>query len=394
MKGGYSMNYDFDKIVERRNTSCVKWDAGDKDVLPMWVADMDFEVLPEILEAVKKRAEHGVYGYTLFSDEYYNAVISWVKEKHNWDIKKEWIIYSPGVVTGLNLIVKALNQVGDKVVIQTPVYYPFYRAIENNGFRVLKNPLKFEDGKYKMDFEDLEKKLKDKRVKTLILCSPHNPVGRVWTKDELKRLGDLCLQNGVTIISDEIHSDIIYKENEHTTFASISKEFENNSIVCMSASKTFNLAGLRTSSLIIPNEVLRRKVINVIDSVGNAEPNAFSECATVAAYNYGKQWLSEMIDYLKGNLNFMKEYINENMPYIKVIEPEGTYLAWLDFRALEMEPNELHEFILKKAKVWFDEGYIFGYEGNGFERINLACPRIILKEALERINKAINQSRE
>lgn len=386
------MSYDFNKIIERRNTNCSKWDEGDKDVLPMWVADMDFEVLPEILEAVKKRAAHGVYGYTKFSDEYYNAVISWVKEKHHWDIKKEWIVYSPGIVTGINLIVKALNQVGDKVVIQTPTYYPFYSAIENNGFRVFKNPLKFEAGKYKIDFEDLEEKLKDKRVNTLILCSPHNPVGRVWTKDELKRLGDLCLENGVTVVSDEIHSDIIYKENEHTTFASISKEFENNSIICISASKTFNLAGLRTSSLIIPNEKLRRKVLNIIDGFGNAEPNAFSECATVAAYNYGNQWISEMIDYLKENLNFMKAYINENMPYVKVIEPEGTYLAWLDFRALKMEPHELHEFLLKKAKVWFDEGYIFGDEGNGFERINLACPRTILKEGLERINKAIKQS--
>lgn len=388
------MSYDFDKVIERRNTNCEKWDAMGEDVLPMWVADMDFEVLPEILEAVKKRAGHAVYGYTRFSDKYYDAVISWVKRRHNWNIKKEWIVYSPGIVTGLNLIVKALNQVGDKIIIQTPVYYPFFRAIENNGFRVLRNPLKFENGKYKMDFEDLEKKLKDKRVKTLILCSPHNPVGRVWTKEELKKLGDLCLENGVTVVSDEIHSDIIYKENEHTTFGAISKDFENNSIVCISASKTFNLAGLRTSSLIIPNKELRRKVINVIESIGNAEPNAFSECASVAAYNNGEQWLSELMDYLKENLNFMKKYISENMPYVKVIEPEGTYLAWLDFSALKMDPRELHEFILKKAKVWLDEGYIFGDEGNGFERINLACPRSILKEGLERINKAIKQSKE
>lgn len=383
------MSYEFDKIINRRNTNCEKWDAKGEDILPMWVADMDFEVATPILEAVKKRAAHGIYGYAKFGEEYYQAIINWVKRKHKWDIKKEWIVFSPGVVAGLNIIAKALNKIGDKVVIQTPVYYPFYSVIEKNGFEVLKNPLKLENGKYKIDFEDLENKLKDEKVKSLILCNPHNPVGRVWTSEELMKIGGLCIKNGVTVISDEIHSDLIYKEYKHTTFGAVSKEFENNSIVCISASKTFNLAGLRISSLIIPNAEIRKKVLEVIASTGNSDPGVFGEQATIAAYNEGDEWLSELIDYIKGNLEYMKKYIGENMPYVNVIEPEGTYLVWLDFRALNMSAKEIHNFILNEAKVWLDEGYIFGEEGNGFERINIACPRDILKEGLERINKAL-----
>lgn len=383
------MSFDFDKVIERKNTNCEKWNLPEENILPMWVADMDFEVAPPIFEAVKKRALHGIYGYTKISDEYYESIISWVKKRHAWEIKRDWIVFSPGVVPGINNIIKAITQIGDKVVVQTPVYYPFFRAIENNGRRILKNPLKYTDKGFEMDFEDLENKLKDERTKALILCSPHNPVGRVWTEEELRRLGELCIENGVTIISDEIHFDLIYKGYKHISFAAISEEFKENSITCIAPSKTFNLAGLQTSSLIIPNKSLRRKVINVLQTSGPMWPNVFGIEASIAAYREGEQWLDELLDYLKENLEFMKKYIKEKLPKVKIIEPEGTYLVWLDFNEYNMKPKELHDFMLKKAKVWFDEGYIFGDEGSGFERINIACPRSILKEALGRIKEAL-----
>lgn len=383
------MSFDFDKVIERKNTNCEKWNLPEENILPMWVADMDFEVAPPISEAVKKRALHGIYGYTKISDEYYESIISWVKKRHAWEIKRDWIVFSPGVVPGINNIIKAITQIGDKVVVQTPVYYPFFRAIENNGRRILKNPLKYTDKGFEMDFEDLENKLKDERTKALILCSPHNPVGRVWTEEELRRLGELCIENGVTIISDEIHFDLIYKGYKHISFAAISEEFKENSITCIAPSKTFNLAGLQTSSLIIPNKSLRRKVINVLQTSGPMWPNVFGIEASIAAYREGEQWLDELLDYLKENLEFMKKYIKEKLPKVKIIEPEGTYLVWLDFNEYNMKPKELHDFMLKKAKVWFDEGYIFGDEGSGFERINIACPRSILKEALGRIKEAL-----
>ena len=383
--------YDFDKVVNRRNTNSAKWDMETDDILPLWVADMDFEVAPEISKALKKRAEHPIYGYVKMSDEYYDSIINWVKRRHAWDIKKDWIVFSPGIVPGINLIVNALTEPQDKVILQTPVYYPFYGAIENNGCTILKNPLKFENGRYEMDFEDLEEKFKDPKVKLMILCSPHNPTGRVWTKDELTKLGELCIKNNVTVISDEIHSDLIYEPNKHTPFASISDNFKNNSVVCISPSKTFNLAGLQISSLIIPDEKLRRKVLKVMERSVPLWPNAFGIEASIAAYNEGEAWLKELMEYLNGNLEFLEEHINENMPKIKVIKPVGTYLVWLDFTSLSMTPKELKDFMLKNAKVWLDDGYIFGEEGNGFERINIACPRSTLKEALVRIKNALNE---
>lgn len=383
------MKYDFNKIIERRNTKSVKWDLAEKDVLPMWVADMDFEIPEVIVDAVIKRAKHPIYGYSTPRDEYYDSIIKWWKERHNYNINKEWIIYSPGVVSAVSMLIRAFTNPGDKVILQTPVYHPFFSAVKNNGCEIIENPLKLIDNKYYMDFEDLEQKLKDSRAKAIVLCSPHNPVGRVWTREELTNLGELCLKHGVIVISDEIHCDIVYKDYKHIPFPSISDEFAESCAMCTAPSKTFNLAGLQVSSIIISNDTLRKKFSEVLESNGIETPNIFGIEALEAAYNYGRQWLDQLIDYLKGNLEFLTKFIEKNTPEIKVIQPEGTYLVWIDCRGLNMDPKELNEFFLKNAKVWFNEGYIFGNVGDGFQRVNIACPRSILEEALNRIDRAL-----
>ncbi|TCP31279.1 cystathionine beta-lyase [Scopulibacillus darangshiensis] len=387
------MKYDFNIETERFNTASVKWDEtenlfGDKDILPMWVADMDFRIPDEVVEALKNRAEHGIFGYTTRSESYLNAVVDWMKERHQWDVKKEWLCHSPGVVTGLSLIVDAFTKPGDKVVIQPPVYYPFTKVVLKHGRDLVFNPLKFEDNRYTMDFDDLERKL-DPDVKLLILCSPHNPVGRVWTKEELTRLGEICLKHGGIVVSDEIHFDLVFKEHQHVPFATISEAFANNAIVCTAPSKTFNLASLQTSNIIIPNDGLRETYTAQLEKYSLGMPNAMGMVAAEAAYRYGEEWLDQCIDYVKENLDFMTDYISKNIPKIKVIQPEGTYLAWLDCRLLDLEEKKQEELMLKKAKVAFDEGYIFGQGGTGFTRINLACPRSILVEGLKRLEQAV-----
>lgn len=388
------MKYDFDKVIERRNTKSVKWDLvetmyKDKEVLPMWVADMDFETPREVTEAIMKRAEHGVFGYTLRGEDYDKAVISWMKRRHNWNIKKEWIKFCPGVVPALNLIVRTYTKPGDEVIIQTPVYHPFSSVIKNNGCQIVKNPLKFENNKYYMDFEDLKSKI-TKRTRLLILCNPHNPVGRVWTRDELIELGNICLKNNVIVVSDEIHFDIIYKQYKHTVFASINEEFSNNSIICTAPSKTFNLAGLKTSNIIIPNDKLRNLFEITLENNSIGGPNIFGREALIAAYNKCEEWLDELIDYIDGNLKYLNEYFKNNIPRIKVIQPEGTYLVWLDCSEFNMTPQELRELFVKKAKIGLNDGIMFGEDGGQFQRINIACPRSILKEGLRRIENAVN----
>lgn len=383
------MKYDFDRIVPRRGTNSTKWDSRAADILPMWVADMDFQSPPAVIEALRRRVDHGIYGYSFPPESCYEAIIDWFRRRHGWEIKREWITFSPGVVPGLNMLIRCLTRPGDKVIVQRPVYYPFFAAIENNGCHILNNPLKYDSGRYTMDFEDLEQKVQDPRAKVLILCSPHNPVGRVWTKEELTRLGKICLENDVIVISDEIHCDLVYKKYKHTCFASICEEFLANSITCFAPSKTFNLAGLETSVIVIPNPKLRQEFQNVVLP---RTPNLFGTVALEAAYRHGEDWLDQLLDYIEENLRFLKEYLATRIPRIKVIEPEGTYLAWLDCRDLGMDAQSLEKFMLEKAKIWLDEGYIFGPEGQGFERINLACPRAILREALERLERAIIQT--
>jgi len=391
------MRYNFDEVIDRTNYHSVKWDelettfgAIPKDVLPMWVADMEFRSPKPVIEAIKKANEHGIYGYTSRPLSYYQAIIDWMEKRHNWKVKKDWIAYSPGVVPALSLIVRSFCQPGDKVIVQPPVYYPFFRVIENNGCHVVNNPLKLSNKKYFIDWEDLERKVDDPRVKLLILCSPHNPVGRVWQKEELIILGEICLKHNIIVVSDEIHADILFKGYRHIPFASISPAFAHNSITCTAPSKTFNLAGLQTSSIIIPNKKYYKIYENILDSLALDENNVFGLVALEAAYRDGEEWLEQLLSYLNENLKFLMKYFKERIPKIKVIKPEGTYLIWLDCRQLGLSAKDLNNFMIKKARVALDDGYWFGTEGKGFMRINIACPRSFLEEGLKRIERAVN----
>jgi len=355
----------------------------------MWVADMEFRSPKPVIEAIKKAAEHGIYGYTSRPDSYYQAIIEWMERRHHWKVKKDWLAFSPGVVPALSFIIRAFTQAGDKVVVQPPVYYPFFKVIENNGCHVVNNPLKLSNKKYFMDWEDLERKVDDPRVKLLILCSPHNPVGRVWQKEELIILGEICLKHNIIVVSDEIHADILFEGHKHTPFATISPAFAHNSITCTAASKTFNLAGLQTSTIIIPNKKYYKIYKNILESLALDENNVFGLVALEAAYRYGEEWLEQLLPYLNENLEFLMKYFKERIPKIKVIKPEGTYLIWLDCRQLGLNTKDLNNLMIKKARVALDDGYWFGAEGKGFMRINIACPRSFLEEGLKRIERAV-----
>ncbi len=384
--------YDFDEVIDRRHTSSMKWDTNkDEGILPLWVADMDFRSPRPVIDAVKEIAERGIYGYTFAPESYHEAVAEWLLKRHAMETRGEWIKFGPGVVPAINMLIRAFTETGDKVIIQRPVYYPFFISIDNNHRQILDNPLKYNDGQYEMDFEDLESKAADPQAKLLILCSPHNPVGRVWTKEELTRLGEICLRNGVIVISDEIHHDLIFRGNKHTAFATISEDFAQNSVTCTAPSKTFNLAGLQTSTIIIPNERLRARYSEVLESNFLRRPNIFGIAALDAAYRHGEEWLEELLDYLQGNLDFLTDFVERRMPQIKVVKPQGTYLVWMDFRELGMRGRQLEDFMLNRARLWLDEGYIFGSTGDGFERINIACPRATLTEALNRLSSAVHE---
>ncbi|MFT4412859.1 MalY/PatB family protein [Fredinandcohnia humi] len=392
------MKYDFNEPIDRLQTGSVKWDEvenlfGDKDILPMWVADMDFKAPQPVINALRNRVDHGIFGYTTRTDSYYEAIIGWMKRRHNWSIEKEWICYSPGVVPALSIIVQTFTNPGDKIIVQPPVYYPFMSVIEQNGREILRNPLIEVNGRYQMDFEDLRQKL-DPSVKMIILSSPHNPVGRVWTKEELVTLGEICAEHNILVISDEIHFDLVYKEYVHIPYASISKEFAQNSIVCTAPSKTFNLAGMQTSNIIIPNKTHRDRFKKAVENLAIGLTSTFGVTALISAYEEGDEWLDQLLEYLKGNLEFLNEFIESSIPEVKVIQPEATYLVWLDCRALGIDAKELEKLNRKQAKVAFDEGYIFGQEGAGFTRINIACPRSILEEGLTRFSNAIKSLRK
>lgn len=389
------MQYNFDQVVSRWDTHCVKWNfskkqCGGEHIIPMSIADMDFETVPEVKKAIIQRANQGIYGYTKVNEGYYESIMNWMMKRHSWELKKDWIVVSSGVVPAINNIIKAFTHPGDKVVLQSPVYYPFYKAIVKNGCTIVDNPLKFVQGKYYMDFEDLEQKLKHPRVKLLILCSPHNPVGRVWTGEELRKLGEMCIKNNVLIVSDEIHSDLVYKNYKHIPLAEISNDIRENSIICTAPSKTFNLAGLQVSNIIIPKDKLRREYIIQLENAAALSINLFGMIACETAYKYGERWLDQLIDYLYENKEVVKKYIGERIPKLKIVKPEGTYLLWIDCRELGMNGIELKNFMLTRAKIQFNEGFTFGKGGEGFERMNIACPRDILREALGRIEEAVN----
>ncbi|MGG3801701.1 MalY/PatB family protein [Metabacillus fastidiosus] len=388
-------NYNFDEVIDRRETDSKKWSKkhlqekfGDEESIPLWIADMDFRVAQPIIEALTERAQHGIFGYGHKSDAFLEAVVNWNKKRNGWDIEKEWILFTPGIIPSLNFIVETFCNPGDKVIIQSPVYHPFVNIITNNGCHIANNPLILNNGKYEMNFSELERIAQDSRTKLMFLCSPHNPVGRVWTSEELRRLGEICLDNDVLVVSDEIHSDLIYHPNRHIPFAKISEEFMMNSIICTSPSKTFNLAGLHISDIIIPNEKLRRELNHKLTTI-DIDPGSFASVAQIAAYNEGEEWLEQLIIYLQENLDIIDNFLKDRIPRVKLIRPEATYLAWLDFSDFHFTEMELQQLMQKKAIVALNDGYIFGNGGEYFQRINFACPRIILQKALESIEMSL-----
>ncbi|MFW9972681.1 MAG: MalY/PatB family protein [Candidatus Odinarchaeota archaeon] len=392
------MKYNFDRVIDRSGTYSVKWDRQflkehfkTDDILPLWVADMDFQCPQPVIDALRKRVEQEIYGYCWYkTPSYLNAVSNWMKRRHKWKIDNDWIVFSPGIVPAIKMLVQTFTNVGENVIVQSPVYYPFFSAVKNNGRNLLMNQLHYDNNMYTINFEDFEEKAKDPLTKMFILCSPHNPVGRVWTEKELRKLGDICLENDVIIISDEIHHDLILSGYKHTLFSTISEEFERNTIMCTAPSKTFNIAGLNTSNIIIPDDKMRESFVNTISNRNSVmSPNVFGLVALTAAYNEGEEWLNQALKYIETNFKFLKQFINESLPDIDFIDPEGTYLAWLDCNKLGMKDDELNNFMLKKAKVALDHGKIFGPGGEGFERINVACPQSILKECMNRIVTAL-----
>ncbi len=384
------MKYNFDEIIPRRGTNSYKWDsAGDADVLPMWVADMDFRTAPPVVEALRKRVEHGIFGYVRVPDAYYEAVTNWFARRHDWQIEKEWIIYTTGVVPALSAVIKALTVSGDKVMVQTPVYNCFFSSIRNNGCGMIANPLIYRNGTYQIDFADLEQKAADPSVKVLLLCNPHNPAGRVWTKQELTRIGDICIRNNVWVVADEIHCELVFPGHTYIPFASISQEFLMHSVTCTSPSKAFNLAGLQIANIISANTDIRMKIDKAININEVCDVNPFGVEALMAAYTDGEEWLEELKQYLFANYNYLRAYFEEYLPEFPVSMLEGTYLVWVDCSVLNQSSDEIVKTLLKRVKLWVNEGSLYGEIGEGFIRINIACPRQQLIEGLNRLRRAL-----
>lgn len=383
-------NLDFDRIIDRKNTRCLKYDFAVKrgmpeDVLPLWVADMDFETSSYIEDALTERVQEGIFGYSDVQTPYFEIIRDWMIRHHDWEPQEKWLIKTPGVVFALAMAVKAYTDPGDKVLLQQPVYYPFSEVITDNGREVVSNDLVLtEDETYKIDFSDFEQKIIVNGIKLFLLCSPHNPVGRVWTKEELEKIGDICVKHGVTVVSDEIHNDFIW-EGTHTVFAGIKKEFADISVTCTSPSKTFNLASMLISNIFIPNQILRRKFRKEMDRAGISQLSVLGLVATEAAYAHGDEWYAAMKNYVRDNIAFARAYVEENLPGVRMIDTQGTYLIWLDFRQTGLTVEQLDHKIIYEAGLWLDSGKIFGKMGEGFERINVACPRAVLQEALDRI---------
>lgn len=388
------MSYDFDRIVDRRGTNCLKYDFAKErgkreDVLPLWVADMDFRTAPEILERLQQVVSHGIFGYSEGKEDYFLAVQRWYAEHFDWQVERSWLVKTPGVVFAIAMAIRAFTEEGDAVLLQQPVYYPFSEVIRDNNRVLINSPLKLSEGHYEIDFEDLEEKIRANGVKLFLLCSPHNPVGRVWQEWELRKLGDICLRHGVLVVSDEIHSDFTYEGHVHHVFANLSPEFSDITVTCTAPSKTFNLAGLQASNIFISNPMLRQQFKKAMDAAGYSQLNLMGLVACQAAYEKGKPWLKALKAYLAENLNFVREYLKKHLPKIKLVEPEGTYLVWLDFRELGLTEAQREDLIVNKARLWLDSGAMFGVDGEGFERINIACPRAVLRQALEQLEEAI-----
>lgn len=378
------MKYDFDKTIDRRATNSYKWDSAPEGVLPMWVADMDFRTAPAIIDALQKRVAHGIFGYTRVPDAYYDAVTSWFSRRHGWDIDREWIIYTSGVVPAVSAVIKALTVPGDKVIVQTPVYNCFFSSIRNNGCEIVSNPLRRTADTYEMDFDALERCAADPRAKVMLLCNPHNPAGRVWTPDELTRLGNICLRNGVTMVADEIHCELVYQGFKYTPFASLSDAFLHRSVTCVSPSKAFNIAGLQIANIVAFDNDLRSRIDKAININEVCDVNPFGVAATIAAYNEGEEWLNQLVDYLHGNYEAMAEFCRRELPEFPITRLEGTYLVWMDCSSLGMPSDALEHALLDDARLWLNAGTMYGAEGEGYMRWNIACPRSVMLDGLNR----------
>ena len=378
------MKYDFDKTIDRRATNSYKWDSAPEGVLPMWVADMDFRTAPAIIDALQKRVAHGIFGYTRVPDAYYDAVTSWFSRRHGWDIDREWIIYTSGVVPAVSAVIKALTVPGDKVIVQTPVYNCFFSSIRNNGCEIVSNPLCRTADTYEMDFDALERCAADPRTKVMLLCNPHNPAGRVWTPDELTRLGNICLRNGVTVVADEIHCELVYQGFKYTPFASLSDAFLHRSVTCVSPSKAFNIAGLQIANIVAFDNDLRSRIDKAININEVCDVNPFGVAATIAAYNEGEEWLNQLVDYLHGNYEAMAEFCQRELPEFPITRLEGTYLVWMDCSSLGMPSDALEHALLDDARLWLNAGTMYGAEGEGYMRWNIACPRSVMLDGLNR----------
>lgn len=389
------MKFDFDSIINRHDTNSYKWDSLDMEhVIPLWVADMDFKTAPCIIETLKKRVEHGIFGYTRVPDEYYQANINWFARRHNWNILPSDIIYTSGVVPAISAIIKALTNPGDKVIIQTPVYNCFFSSIRNNGCEASENALTYKDNTYYIDFEDLEKRAADPKAKLLLLCNPHNPSGRVWNYNELTQIYEICSKHNITIVSDEIHCELVYPPFVYIPFCSLSDEIAEKSVACVSPSKSFNIAGLQIANIVCRDEEMRKKIDKAININEVCDVNPFGVLATIAAYNEGEPWLTELIDYLQRNYEFLVSYFNNEMPDYPVVKLEGTYLVWVDCRVSGLASGELEEKLIREGGVWLNPGSMYGEAGEGFMRINIACPRSQLAEGLKRIKKVLTGKNE
>ena len=390
------MKYDFSQVIERNNTLSIKYDFAKErkkpsGLLSLWVADMDFPVAQEIKDALIERCNHGIFGYSEVKTPYYEVIAKWYQEKFNWSTKKQWLVKTPGVVAAIANAIRAFSNIGDAVLIQKPVYYPFFLTIEDNQRKVVNNSLVYKNGRYEMDFVDFEEKIISHKVKLFVLCSPHNPVGRVWNKEELLKIGDICLKHKVIVVADEIHADFVYHGHQHQVFANLKTDYQEITVTCTAPSKTFNIAGLQVSNIFIANENLRKKFKQELKKTANADINVMGLIACQAAYSQGEDWLRQVKIYIAENLEYVKNFLRDNLPQVKLVEPEGTYLLWLDFRELNLTEEELEDLIINKAKLWLDGGTMFGTEGVGFQRINIACSQKILIQAFTQLKEALKQ---
>ena len=389
------MNYNFDELINRKNTNSIKYDftaqrGKPEGILPLWVADMDFRTPPCVVEALTDKSRHGIFGYSETGPDYVNILQNWFWHNFEWLIEPDWLVKTPSVVYAICTAIRALTTKGDAVLVQQPVYYPFSESILLNDRKLVVNELLYQDGSYTIDFEDFENTIRENNVKLFLLCSPHNPVGRVWTKEELMRMGDICLKLGVTVVSDEIHADFVYPGYQHFVFAGLKSAFNDITITCTAPTKTFNLAGLQISNIFIANRHIRHEFQKEISKSGYSQLNVMGIAACEAAYSKGYEWLAELKNYLMENLNFIRSFLKSRLPMIRLVEPEGTYLVWLDCRGLGLNDRQLDDLIVNKAGLWLDAGTMFGIGGSGFQRINIACPRSILEKALHLLEKALH----